>query len=353
MKITFKISLFLLLISVSTFGGTKLKFYKASNSKIQYVGRIDFSNKLAPKFWAPGVYIQATFEGKRCEVLINDEVKDPKIHNYISIVVDGGTPKRMQLNEKTNTILIGDDLSEGKHTVLISKATEAGIGYLEFEGISCEKLLKPEALPQRTIEFIGDSITCGFGADLTIPCGTKDWYDEHNAYLAYGPTTARALNAQFHLTSVSGIGMIHSYGGAPLLMPKVFDKINLRDDTIAYNFSKFQPDVVSVCLGQNDGIQDSLAFTSAYLKFVKRLRSVYPKATILCLNSPMADGKLNVVLQKYITAIVAKEKETDAHVYKYFFSKQFSGGCSGHPDLAQHKQMADEVTAYIKQIKQW
>lgn len=353
MKIAVKLYLFLFLISFSAAAKNKLTFFKANNSKIQYVGRIDFSNALAPKFWAPGVYVQATFEGKKCEVVLNDEVKDSTNHNYISIVIDGGVPKRIQLKGKSNTIVAAENLSEGKHTVLICKATEAGIGYLEFVGIKCEKLLKPKPLPARKIEFIGNSITCGMAADLTIPCGTNQWYDQHNAYLAYGPTAARELNAQWHLTSVSGIGMIHSYGGAPLLMPKVFDKIDFRDDSIKYNFNCYQPDVVSICLGQNDGIQDSVAFTSAYLKFVNRLRSIYPKSTILCLNSPMADGKLNLVLQKYIAAIVAKENQSDKNVYKYFFSKQFSGGCGGHPDLAQHKVMATEVTKYIKQIKNW
>ncbi|MET4083864.1 lysophospholipase L1-like esterase [Pedobacter sp. UYP30] len=353
MKSTVKTFLFLFLISFSAVAGTKIKFFKANNSSIQYVGRIDFSNKAMPKFWAPGVYLQATFEGKKCEVLINDEVKDPKLHNYITIVVDGGIPKRIQLKDKQNTVLVGDNFSAGKHTVLICKATEASIGYLEFVGIKCNKLLKPVPLPQRTIEFIGDSITCGFGADLTIPCGTNEWYDEHNAYLAYGPTTARALNAQWHLTAVSGIGLIHSYGGAPLLMPATFDKISLQEDSIKYNFNCYQPDVVSICLGQNDGIQDSVAFTSAYVKFINRLRTIYPKSTILCLTSPMADRKLNIVLQKYIAAVVAKALEKNNNVYKYFFSKQFSGGCGGHPDLAEHKVMASEVTNYIKQIKNW
>ncbi|MGY3053504.1 lysophospholipase L1-like esterase [Pedobacter sp. UYEF25] len=353
MKNSIKISLLLFFISFSALAGSKLKVFKANDTRIQYVGRIDFSNAMAPRFWASGVYVQATFEGKKCEIILNDEVLNGNSHNYISIIVDGGIPKRIQLKDKRNSILIGENLTPGKHTILICKATEAGVGYLEFIALKCEKLLKPKPLPPRKIEFIGNSITCGMGADLTIPCKTKDWYDQHNAYLAYGPTTARALNAQWHLTSVSGIGLIHSYGGAPLLMPEVFDKIDFRTDSIIFNFNSYQPDVVTICLGQNDGIQDSVAFTSAYVKFITRLRSLYPKTTILCLNSPMADEKLNIVLQRYISTVVAKENQSDKNVYKYFYTKRFSSGCDGHPDLAQHREMAREVTEYIKQIKNW
>jgi hypothetical protein len=42
-----------------------------------------------------------------------------------------------------------------------------------------------------------------------------------------------------------------------------------------------QPDVVTICLGQNDGVQDSTAFCSAYLRFIGQLRHVYPNAQLI------------------------------------------------------------------------
>ncbi len=194
---------------------------------------------------------------------------------------------------KENTLIIATNLPKGKHSVLICKATEAAIGYIEFVGIKANNLLAPDPLPTRKIEFIGNSITCGMGADLTIPCGTKDWFDQHNAYKAYGPTTARNLNAQWHLSSVSGIGLMQSCCGHKFVLPDVFDKVNLTTDGPNYDFSLYQPDVVTVCLEQNDGIRDSIAFTGAYLKFLDRLKTIYPKASLVCLNSPMADEQLN------------------------------------------------------------
>jgi hypothetical protein len=47
---------------------------------------------------------------------------------------------------------------------------------------------------QEKIEFIGDSITCGFGNDESgLPCGKGQWFDQHNAYFAYGSVAARTL----------------------------------------------------------------------------------------------------------------------------------------------------------------
>jgi lysophospholipase L1-like esterase len=48
-------------------------------------------------------------------------------------------------------------------------------------------------------------------------------------------------------------------------MPQVFDKVNMRIDSIPWDFKQYTPDVVTITLGQNDGIQDSVAFCSDYV----------------------------------------------------------------------------------------
>jgi len=332
-----------------------LNFYGAAHSNFQYTGRVDFSNPSLPRFYAPGVYVTASFSGNTCEILLNDEELYGKNHNYISVVVDDRPAKRIKLQEKNNTINIGHDLGKGPHTLVICKSTESGIGYLEFIGIKCEALLKPKTQPSRRIEFIGNSITCGMGSDLSIPCGsTADWFDQHNAYLSYGPLTARALNAQWQLTAVSGIGLIHSCCDMKLTMPDVYDKINLRDNALPWDFSKYQADVVTVCLGQNDGVQDSLKFCGAYVSFVGQLRKVYPKATIICLTSPMADDGLATVQKKYLDGIVSHVNASgDSNVSHYYFSKRWDKGCGSHPSLDEHREIAAELSAAIKKIKHW
>ena len=75
-----------------------LKLFKADNSRIQYVGRINFSNPRAPRIWSPGVYIKAKFAGNRCEILINDEVSGNN-HNYLEIIIDDNKPYRIKLHE--------------------------------------------------------------------------------------------------------------------------------------------------------------------------------------------------------------------------------------------------------------
>src|SRR5579863_8175885 len=263
------------------------QFFDADNPMIEYMGRVDLSNPKLPRFWNPGVNLRFRFGGEECRVVLHDEVPDDKVHNYVLIFVGGDLGVyRVKLTGQTNTFIIvgngrvmmdGELLKSqvqtsslsarhdphGQHLVTICKETE-GIGWMEFEGVYADALLPAPALPDRKIEFIGNSITCGFGNDNSdIPCGQGQWFDQSNAWMSYGAVTARALKAQWHLTAVSGIGLIHSCCNMTITMPEVFDRMHPRGNQGKWDFNGYQPDVVTVCLGQNDGIQDSVAFCSA------------------------------------------------------------------------------------------
>lgn len=329
-------------------------FYSADNRNIQYTGRIDFSNPKAPRLWAPGSYITIGFRGSYCNVTFNDQELYGQ-HNYIEMAIDDQPPTRMQTTGKSNTIKAAFGLAEGTHVLTICKNTEASIGYLEFVGVTARSLYKLPKQPVRKIEFIGNSITCGTGMDvLEKACGVGNWYDQHNAYMSYGAVTARALNAQWHLSAYSGIGLVHSCCNLKVVMPQVFDKINMSADSIPWDFSKYIPDVVTITLGQNDGMQDSVVFCSAYVDFIKTVRSKYPAAHIFCLTSPMADTALAAQMKNYLTGIVAfMNNGGDNNVHKYFYSRQYHNGCGGHPDLQEHALIANELSAYIKQVMKW
>jgi lysophospholipase L1-like esterase len=328
-------------------------FFKADNRHINYIGRVDFSDPAKPRFWAAGVYIQAKFEGPSLEIFLNDE-QDGHNYNYIEVVIDDKAPVRIRLTQKENHLILADHLPAGEHIVTICKDTESGIGYIDFIGMKCEKLL-PLKKPKRKIEFIGDSITCGAGSDQSeIKCDKGQWFDQHNAYMSYGPRVARQLDAQYHLTAVAGLGVIHSCCGIDLTMPQVFDKVLLRDNKINWDFSRYTPDVVTICLGQNDGVQDSTAFCSAYLAFINRIHTYYPKADIVCLGSPMADELLTGMLKRFIPAIVKAANDAgDKHVTCFFFSRSYNSGCGGHPNMEEQGLIAEQLGAYLKDLEDW
>ncbi|HEX3935047.1 MAG TPA: hypothetical protein VHW43_10245, partial [Puia sp.] len=158
----------------------------------------------------------------------------------------------------------------------------------------------------------------------------------------------------FHLTAVAGIGLIHSCCQMDIVMSQVFDKMDLRDNRGSWDFSRYIPDVVTVCLGQNDGIQDSALFCGAYVRFIGDIRRRYPQAQIVCLSSPMGDKTLTDVQKRYLGGIVASMRQSgEQKVSSFFFSRQFSHGCGGHPDLEEHGLIAAELTGYLKKLMGW
>lgn len=324
---------------------------KANNPYIQYMGRFDYSNPIKPRFWAPGTAIHLKFKGTFCEILLNDQNLWGG-YNYIELIVDNNEPIRIKTDEKTNEIDIIKNLSDGEHTLTIFKDTEADMGYLEFTGLRCDELLEPDPLPQQRIEFIGNSITCGYGLyDVDVPCGTGQWYDQHSAYNAYGPIAARALNAQCMLSSVSGIGLIHSCCDKTFTMPDIYHAINFQKTGVDWDFSLYQTDVVAICLGQNDGIQDSTAFCSAYVQFINRLQSKYANVEIVCMTSPMADESLKNSQMNYLSGVV--DHLNDDKVHKLFLTHNLTSGCDYHPNLAEQKIIASEIVDFFTTTLGW
>jgi hypothetical protein len=351
------------------------QFFDADNPMIEYMGRIDLASPKMPRFWNPGVTVRFRFGGAQCRVILHDQVPDDNVHNSIVIIVGGDLGVyRVKLAGQTDTLIIlgngrvsmdGEDLkslvqssslmrkpdSHGEHLVTICKATE-GIGWMELEGVYADALLPAPALPDRKIEFVGNSITCGFGNDTSgMPCGQGEWFDQENAWLSYAPVTARAVKAQWQLTAVSGIGLIHSCCKMAITMPDVFDRMDPRGNQGTWDFKTYQPDVVTVCLGQNDGIQDSATFCGAYVKFVHHLRAVYPRARIVLLSSPMANAELKRELIRYLDAVAVASG--DPLVSDFFFSKQWTHGCAGHPDVREDVAIAGELTSYLKRLLGW
>lgn len=351
----------LVLASFRFAGPPDARLFLPDNPLIRYTGRIDFSNKLLPRFWNAGVYIDLRFSGNTCKVILTDE-KSGQNFNYLEVVLDNNTPLRIRTRAKRDTLDIPrlfaitpkGSLSAGYHILRICKDTESGIGYLEFAGVICQNLLALPPPPHHKIECIGNSITCGTGMDQSkVPCHTGLWHDQHNAYLSYGAITARNLNASWQLTSVSGIGLMHSCCKLEIVMKDVFDKINLRSNQVPWNFS-YIPDIVTICLGQNDGMQDTALFRANYLSFIRTVRLHYPAAHIVCLSSPMADSELTAYLQQNLPVITGRARQQgDKKVSYYFFKKRYHNGCDDHPDMAEHLEIAGELTACIKRLTNW
>ena len=112
-------------------------------------------------FTFPGTQINACFTGTSLKLWAK-----PK-SGYFMAQIDQSEPFKVALmGERDSVITIAAALPQGCHTVRLMYVIEGYELKPDFRGFILDTgstLLPPPALPERTIEFIGNSITCGYG----------------------------------------------------------------------------------------------------------------------------------------------------------------------------------------------
>jgi lysophospholipase L1-like esterase len=304
-----------------------------------------------------------SFEGTVCSLQVS--LPAQLHHNYLQYELDGVYQKRIRIDSATTTPVVITAPAAGTHTIWIYKATEAHTGAIIIHAASAQHIRALQRPVAPLIEFIGNSITCGAAADTSdVPCGAGVYYDQHNAYMAYGPRVARALGVNYVMSCVSGIGIYRNWNSDGPTMPQVYEKADLHAETKkGWNFSTYTPQIVSIALGTNDfsdgdGVRprkpfDSAVFVQQYIRFVQLVKDKYPNTQIALLSSAMLHDQKRALLQNCLTTV--KEK-VDAlfpsakPVALYFFQPMQAGGCSGHPSVADHAILANELVPFFKKL---
>ena len=330
----------------------------ADDPLIEYIGRFDFSNPKSVRFDWPGVQIRTKFEGTSCSMKLKDG------NNDYNVFLDGKLHKIIRTNSDTVYIL-ANGLENKTHTLLITKRTEALFGIATFEGFILDggkDLVKSiEILKKRKIEFVGDSYFTGFGSegDLSDCVFSRE---TENSYLSFGPQLARKLNADYSIVAISGSGVTKNYGDSlrtsEYPLPHYYER-SCMNDSLLWDFTQWQPDVVIVRLGRNDYWQKPHPkremFRSAYLKFIKDIRKHYPNAHIFALCSPMRKDPHCDYINSVVNELKSKNGDKKIHFVKVDvkFNPQRDFGCEKHPNRFGHKKIADFLEPIIRKELKW
>jgi lysophospholipase L1-like esterase len=249
-----------------------------------------------------------------------------------------------------------------EYQILICKDTQHLVGGINFYGFWCESLYSATELPARKIECYGESATTGscmvFGTPCTLANNGANWDAASSAYLSYGAVAARALNAQWQITAEGGIGLIQSCCSKGYTLPDVYDRLDLNNAAVKWDFTRYVPDVVTICLGSNDGgTKVALpAFKYKYVEFINTLRSKYPNASIICVTTP-AVGSYLVDLEKAVLARMVDSINTAGVNNQYWLELPHdqTNGCTGlsHPSETEQATTASVLEAFIRQKMGW
>lgn len=334
---------------------------KPTDKNIQYIGRVSFANPERPRFNFPGTQIVAAFEGTSLKMMARPE------SGYFMAQVDNGEAFKVSFNAKRDSVVtLATALMPGRHTVKLMYCIEGLFRHPEFWGFVLDKgcrLLPPPALSERQIEFIGNSITCGYGVEsITKEAPFEDETENH--YYTYATLTAQALGAQHTAIARSGIGVYRNYDGPKTgskdNMPWQYEYTLFNDHSEKWDFSRWQPALVCINLGTNDlstNNYDIKRYETNYRQFLKTVRSHYPKAKIVLCTGPMLGEKESSEQRKVLDAICRDtNKAGDTEVYRFDFSFQTGDlmyGASWHPSYWQQQKMAAELIAFVRPLMKW
>ena len=350
----------------------------ANDPSIEYLGRIDYANPLKPSFCYSGVSIKTVLIGTAISMTLEDlAVGDEQHTNYYTIIIDDSTYV-LKAKPGKHIYVLASGLKEGKHSIEIFKRTECSVGTSRFLGFCMPEnnsLQLPEK-KQRNIEFIGNSLTCGYGNEVSIaepPVGNPSTgfnSKNENNYLAYGAITARNVNADYRCVAYSGRGLYrNNTGSSNGTMPKVYSQV-FPDEPLSakWNMKKDIPDVIVINIGTNDFAPESRGdyvdeklFMQTYIRFLEELRTFYPSAKIVCLaGNAISDNwpegrKCWTRMQTYVQAVVEKRKEKgDTSIYYFMLNPQSAPyGEDWHPSITTHKKMSEQLTPFIKEVTGW
>ena len=347
--------------------------YTANAENVKHLGRTYFSeDKLYCALSGSGA--EFSFNGTKCVIKIKGDSTSMGANQAdnqarVAIYVNGERVIDDMVDQFIEEYTVFESETAEDVTVSVVKLSESPMSTIAIEEIKVTgTVIEPTANKDLLIEFIGDSITCGYGADDPVKENHFSTKTE-DVTKAYAYKTAKALDADYSMVSFSGYGIISGYStnDKPVTaqtVPQFYTKLgycwgtngNFSPANVEWDFSKRQPDVVVINLGTNDDSYTKTekdrqqAYADEYVNFLKTIREKNPDAKIVCTLGVMGDRLFEYV---QFAADTYKAETGDNNIYTMKFDVQNpDDGYSAdwHPSVATHDKAAEKLTAELKTI---
>lgn len=340
-------------------------------------------------FWS-GSALELNVSGS--ELWVEVESDYSAYEPWISILINQVPISRMMVTSGRRWICIFRGMSEKVvKNVRIIRDVQAMSGdpecYLTVHGLKTDGELHPVEDKPMKIEFIGDSITSGEGA-----IGAKQEEDWISMWFSsvdnYAAMTAAALNAEYRIISQSGWGVLTSWDNNPHCnIPDYYSKIcgvltGERNAALGAgqenDFSAWQPDVVVINLGTNDGgafnnpewkdevteethkqrmnadgtlhPEDVRAFEAAVIGFLSKLRK-YNQNAQLVWTYGMLGNLMEPAIREALETYIAQTGDGKVSYVSLPDTTEATVGARWHPGKLSHEAAARALTEYIRKLQ--
>lgn len=320
--------------------------------------------------------IEFEFTGTSASVvLITDRSKWDEINKaWVAVFIDDEAvpSKRFSLERDEDIYKLYESSIPRKVKIRLMKMSEAAYAKVGIKEIITEGTseIVPTRNKKRRIEFIGDSLTCGYG----IEGASSDLFTtaQENPWEAYAAKTARYFDADFNLVSWSGIGIISFWtdqdepNTKEWLMPDLYkytdggmDRALGKKEYEVWDNRKFEPNLIIINLGTNDssytkGIREREEnFSEGFYKFLEQVRACNPHAEIICTLGAMVH-ELCPEVETTVNGIKSKTKDKKIHTMFFEVQAESDGiGANGHPSLKTQDKMSKKLIEKVKEVMEW
>lgn len=353
------------------------RIYQELSETVQLIGRVYWADDA---IWCCYSGTGIEFEYTGCDLslsVLSDTTAYGAAGNRarIGIYVNGERVVDAMMDETRKEFPIWSSSSPETVTVRVVKLSESAQSSF---GVCLPELNENETIcptpkKEHLIEFIGDSITCGYGVDDE----DRDHHfstETEDVTKTYAYKTAQLLSSEYSMVSLSGWGIISGYTNNPSnksdsqLLPKYYNMLGYsyasftgitKPQNVYWNFALLQPDAVVINLGTNDesyckSDSDKRAeYTDAYVDFLKDIRRRNPSATIFCVLGLMGDSMYPCIED----AVSTYQAETgDSNIYAFKLPVQDASlgyAADWHPTEANHAIAAESLAAFMKDTLNW
>ena len=264
----------------------------------------------------------------------------------------------MNKQEETVSLWTDTDTTASVKVILLSEAKYGGVGIRSVDvDSSSDKPVTAIEDKSLKIEFIGDSITCGYGVEgkrsEAFSTSTENFTKSY-AYL-----TAKALDADYTTCCYSGYGIVSGYSADGKkndkeLMPVCYGLTSdFKDYYSDWDFSD-KCDVVVINLGTNDMnyvAADPKAhgseFVEGYKAFLQTVREKNPDVPIICTIGTMGGDEIYKLIESAVSEL------GDGNITSFFSPTQSpldDMGPDGHPSKKTQQYIADILAGKIRDV---
>lgn len=335
----------------------------AGDQRITYVGRTQVTDGNVSFDWT-ATYLRIAFTGKQLKVRLSDTVGRNFFNVYIDQPQMGPEPDFVFNAAGQDTVIVlFNEKKKGSHTVVLQKRTEGEQGTTTLHEFMTDGVFtQAEPLKPRMLEIVGDSYTCGYGAENSVKSDPFKAETECSAK-SYAGILARYFDADYIAVAHSGMGIARNYNTkfAGWYMPDRYLQTFDMDSTQATRWNAaqyaFKPAMTIVWLGANDfsvRMQPSYQdFAKHYYQLIREIKANYGEDhPVLCCARKGLDE-----LFLYVRRMALDSGMKNIY-YAGFFNGMFHDddrnlGASYHPNYEAHRKVACELIPYVGTITEW